>query len=306
MAAWRGSELGLSEGKLRAAVTRGSLVRQHRDVYRDGPADIRARVRALMLVLPRHAMVGFHTAADLYGFPAGQSGGPVHVMVQAGQPFPDIRGVATHQAVLPLGDPVLLDGIPCVPPDRCAIDLARRLKRIDALPVLDAALRVGRCTADSLDAELRLHDGLRGVRQARDLVPLADGRSECRQESQLRLIAVDGRLPAPEPQLWVYDDWGDPRYRLDLGWPDARVGGEYDGSSHLDGMRLRSDRQRHNWLESRGWHMRYFTAVDIYRRPWYVVSTLRQALGMAGALPPPLVDLGEVAPQNGRPNDDFS
>jgi len=260
-------------------------VRQHRDVYRSGPADLRERVRALMLLLPGHAMVGYHTAAEMYGFPAGPPGGPIHVIVPAGQPFPDIKGVATHQAVLPLGEPVMLDGIPCVPPDRCAVDLARRLKRIDALPVLDGALRAARCTPDSLAAELRLHDGLRGVRQARNLVPLADGRSECRQESQLRLIAIDGRLPAPEPQLWVYDDWGEPVYRLDLGWSDARVGAEYDGSSHLDRMRLRSDRQRHNWLESRGWHMRYFTALDIYRRPGYVVATLRGALGLAGAVP---------------------
>jgi len=203
------------------------------------------------------------------------------VVVPAGLPFPDLKRVATHQVTLPVGDPVEVAGLACVPPDRCAIDLARTCHRLDSLAVLDAALRSGWCTPESLATELARHDGLRGVRQARSVVPLADPRPECRQESHLRLIIIDGQLPPPEPQVWVHDEWGDRVYRVDLGYPQWRVGGEYDGASHLDRQRMRRDRRRHNWLSARGWHMRYFTDVDLYQRPDLVVSAMRAALARA-------------------------
>jgi very-short-patch-repair endonuclease len=168
-----------------------------------------------------------------------------------------------------------------VPPQRCAIDLARTCRRPDAIAVLDAALRSGTCTNETLAAELARHDGLRGIRRARELATLADPRAECRQESHLRLVLIDGQLPVPEPQIWVYDQWGEPRYRLDLGYERLRVGGEYDGRSHLDRDRMRTDRERHNWLASRGWTMRYFTDVDLYRRQPYIVSTMREAIARA-------------------------
>ena len=104
-------------------------------------------------------------------------------------------------------------------------------------------------TQDDLLAEVAAHNALRGVRQARQLIPLADGRAECRQESQLRLILIDGGLPPPEPQIWVADRYGIPLYRLDLGYRERRIGIEYDGLSHLDRDRLRHDRERLNWLD---------------------------------------------------------
>jgi hypothetical protein len=279
MNAWRYEELrsiGVTRRRIRTAVARGTTVRLHRDLYVPATASLGARLEALRRIVAPHVSFAYHTAAELHGFGVLRSD-RIHVVVPAGKPFPDIRGVATHQAALPF-EPALIEGLRCVPAARCAIDLARSARRPDALAVLDAALRSRATGHDELATEVALHAGLRGIRQARQLVPLADGRAECRQESHLRLIVLDGRLPAPEPQLWVPDDWGDPRYRLDLGWREQRVAAEYDGQSHLDRDRMRNDRERHNWLETRGWRMRYFTDRDIYRRPDHVVAVMRAAL----------------------------
>lgn len=275
---------GWGRGKVEYAVRAGTLRRVARGALLEGSGQptIVDLLKALFLVLPPAAVVAFHTAAKLHGFGVLPSRRP-HILVPAGSAIPDIRGVATHQAVLPVGDPVDVHGLPCVPPPRCAVDLARTCRRPDAIAVLDAALRSGACTTESLTAELARHDGLRGVRQARELVTIADPRAECRQESHLRLVLIDGRLPVPQPQVWVYDQWGEPRYRLDLGYERLRVGGEYDGQSHLDRDRMRSDRERHNWLASHGWTMRYFTDVDLYRRQPYIVATMREALAQASA-----------------------
>lgn len=275
---------GWSRGQVERAVSSKRLRRVARGVLVDGsrePTRVEL-LRALFLVLPPAAVLGFQTAATLYGFGVVPDT-RAHVVVPAGTPAPDIRGVATHRVVVPVGDPVTVAGLPCVPPDRCAIDLARTCRRLDAIAVLDAALRSGCCTAESLRQELVFHDGLRGVRQARELTLLADPRAECRQESQLRLVLVDGRLAVPQLQIWVPDDWGTPRYRLDLGYEEVKVAAEYDGGSHLDRRRMRADRERHNWLAARGWNLRYFTDVDLYRRPARIIATMREALAQASA-----------------------
>jgi hypothetical protein len=234
-------------------------------------------LRALFLRLPADAVLGFHTAAALFGFGVLPTKA-VHVVVPAGTVRPRIQGVRVHDSVIPIGEPVELAGVPCVPAARCAVDLARSAPRLNALPVLDAALGARVCTMDDLLAEVVRHVGLKGVRQARELVPLADPRSECVQESQLRLVVIDGGLPAPEPQLWVMDPHGFPLYRLDMGYLKQQVGLEYDGASHLDRATLRRDRERMNWLHANGWTMRFFTDRDLYHRRSYIITAIRSAL----------------------------
>ena len=181
-----------------------------------------------------------------------------------------------HQSVVPVGEPVEALGLPCTPAARCAVDLARAVRRTDALPVLDAALHAKACDLDALLGEVKLHDGLRRVCQARELVPLADPRPQCRQESQLRLVLHDGGLAGYVPQLPVRDEDGLIRYRLDLaesGEPTWRPSTTVPRTCE----RLRDDRERHNWLDDRGWRMRYFTDLDLYRRPYTIVPRLALA-----------------------------
>ncbi|MGW2623016.1 DUF559 domain-containing protein [Micromonospora taraxaci] len=272
---YRYSELlaaGFSRQQVRTLTELSRLHRVSRGVYAPS-ADLAAHLPAILRRLPATAVVGFHTGAQLHGF--GDAHSPdVHVVVPAGENVPRIRGVIAHEAVLPVRDPVLLAGVPCAPAARCAVDLARSMRRMDVMPLLDLCLRVGACKAEELRAEVARHTRLRGVCQARDLVPRADPRAECRQESQLRLVLIDGGLPPPEPQIWVRDSNGTPLYRIDLGYRHHRVGVEYDGLSHLDRARLRHDRSRSNWLAANGWQMRHFTDLDLYRRPAHIIKTL--------------------------------
>jgi very-short-patch-repair endonuclease len=259
-------------------VSRGRMAKPYHGVYLFGttPPDLLDRVRAAMEVSPPRAMVGYFTAAALQGFgvvPADR----IHLVVPAGSPFSQRRGIACHQSVVPVTDPVVVLGVLCTPPARTAIDLARTLRRHEALAVYDAAIANGALDKDALTRESYLHSGLKGSRRAQELIQLADGRSQCAQESHLRLIVHDGGLLDFVPQVPVPDAYGRTRYYIDLGDPRRRVGAEYDGSSHLDRSRLRDDRQRHNDLETLGWRMRYFTDRDIYRRSCEIVRTLRAA-----------------------------
>jgi very-short-patch-repair endonuclease len=278
--AWTYGELrqrGVTEGQIRWLTEERRLDRPFDAVYLPSGADERAKLRALFRRLPAEAALTRGSAARLHGF--GDFVAPtaaVEIALPAGMVRPRIRGVRVHQTALRI-EPLTVDGIPCVPPARCAVELARTARRLDALPPLDGALRVG-CTPDELLAEVSAHTGLPGVRQARNLIPLANPGAQCRQESQLRLVIIDGRLPCPETQVAIDDEGGWTRYYLDVGWRERKVGAEYDGVSHLDRDRARRDRERHNWLAARGWRMRYFTDVDLYRRPGHLVAVLRSVL----------------------------
>jgi Protein of unknown function (DUF559) len=265
---------GWSRQNLRSRVFREEVSHPTRGVY-GPPGTTRDDVRSLLLRLPPGSVLGFHSAALTYGLPVPPDR-RLHVVVPPDVDVPLIRGVAAHASMLPVRDPVWNDGIPCVPPVRCAVDLARLLGRAAALALLDATLRAALCTVDQLAAEVALHTGLRGIRQARELVGRADPRPECVQESHLRLVLLDGRLPPPEPQLWVANFYGTVVYRVDLGYEQQRVGVEYDGRSHLDSVE--KDRFRHNWLVENGWRMRYFTARDLYQDPGGIVAMVKALL----------------------------
>jgi very-short-patch-repair endonuclease len=269
---------GLSRSATLWQADHGRIVRAFRDAYVLGVAapDIADKARAALAVSGSHCLVGFHTAAALLGFGV-VTDDAVHLVVPPGKPFPTHHGIRVHQSVVPVRAPTVWKGIPCTPPARTAIDLARTLDRPYALAILDAALSSGTCTYDDLVMEVAHHGGLRGVKRARSLVGLADGRSQCVQETHLRLILHDAGLCEFEPQVPVHDDYGTVRCYLDLADQSHRVAVEYDGASHLDRSRLRQDRERHNWLDGRGWRMRYFTDRDLYRYPDRIVRIVRSA-----------------------------
>ena len=182
-----------------------------------------------------------------------------------------------HSAALSPRELCPIAGVTATTAARTAIDLARTAPRLDALAVLDAALRTGRVSPRALEAQLDRQHGSRGIVAARELVSLADGRAESPMESRSRLRCLDGGLPSPELQVEVRS--GRRRYRIDLGWRRQKVGLEYDSLAFHGGhATLRYDRERHNWLTAQGWTMIYATARQILSAPDELIAQLAYAL----------------------------
>ena len=74
------------------------------------------------------------------------------------------------------------------------------------------------------------------------------------------------------------DKFGKPVYRLDLAWPEYRVGLEYDGVDHLDRSRQRHDLERRAWLSDAGWQVLYVTDIDIYRQYARMIARLHKRI----------------------------
>ena len=270
-----------TRAELRARVASGGWIAVFTGVYRarDAEPTPRLLLAAAGLSIGREVPGCLHTAAELHGF--GVLADPVtHVAVAEGAACLRRPTLWPHQPVLGPDDLVRLRcGLLVTRSDRTAVDLARTLPRLDVLPVLDTALIAGVCTPESLVAELVRHAGLPGVRQARELIPLAATGPDSPQESRMRLLCHDAGLPAPILQLPVLDSRGTTRRWLDLGWEKAKVGLEYDGEEAHGGERnRRADDRRHNWLQGDEWAMFYATDHDIYRSATELMAQVGAAI----------------------------
>jgi hypothetical protein len=190
-------------------------------------------------------------------------------------------GIASGIRSLEPRDVMVIDGLQVTTQLRTACDLGRLLWRFDALGAIDGFLRRG-LDHSFLLAEVDRYKGYRGVLQLRELAPLGDGKAESQPESALRLHWYDADIGTPETQIWVYDDDGRPKYRIDVGNPEVTYGAEYFGEQfHGDEEKAR-DEDRIAWLEKqRAWIIDVFTKVDVYGRELAASDRLRHGFHRA-------------------------
>lgn len=232
---------------------------------------------AALLLPPGSAISGRSALATLCGSEPRENE-PVEVTVP---PTTNLRSgsrLRVRRSTLAPGDTFRFGDLPVTTPTRTAIDLARTENLTDAVIALDALLLRGVVTKADVAAYARastLH-GIRRVRRALDLAAIG---AESPMETRTRLTIVLAGLPPPVPQFKVFDATGSFIARLDLAFPDAKVGIEYDGDHHRDRFVFTRDAWRLNRLRLAGWTILRFTADDVLRYPDRVVAQVRTALG---------------------------
>ena len=79
----------------------------------------------------------------------------------------------------------------------------------------------------------------------------------------MRLVLVAAGFPRPETQIPVYDEWGRLMAIVDLGWPEVKVGVDYEGAHHrMSRRQFDRDIRRHADLTELGWDDVRITAED--------------------------------------------
>lgn len=129
---------------------------------------------------------------------------------------------------------------------RTVVDLARH-DRGEGLVAADAALRERVVTTGELRRSVEQAAGWPGVRQAREIVGLADPLAESPLESLVRLRLHDDGFPAPRLQVPIGG------YRVDLAWPEWRVLLEADGRVKYSGDALWREKRREHDLRRLGY-----------------------------------------------------
>ena len=272
----------------RHGLTRGALLGPHvrplhRGVHMDAAVAVRPdhRARATGLLLPPGGAVSGRWAAHLLGADVlGYDERSVTCVVPSGTRPPRVRGLSVRVAPLEPGEVLRHAGAPVTRPLRTARDLAHHEPLVEAVVALDALLALyGTDRLPEVRAALVREPTRTGrLVQARRALVLVDPRAESPMETRLRLSLVLAGLPPPRVQWQVRDGAGRPVARLDLAYPEHRLGVEYDRGVHDDRRQNARDTARLTRLAVAGWRVLRFRGSDLLGDEDGVVAAVRRAL----------------------------
>jgi hypothetical protein len=256
--------------------------RIYRNVYGPRGSQLTARDRAVAAWLwsGRNAVVAGGSAAAVLGAKWVDASAPAELISSRTRP-PAL--IVTRNETLAADEQTVVAGVPVTTPARTAFDLGRRDGLLRAVQRLDALARATGVTPADVLPLVDAHRGARGMKQLRKALPLVDAGAESPQETATRLVLIAGGLPPIQAQIVVVDEWCVIVARIDLGWPEWRVGVEYDGAQHwTDPVQRTTDIDRAAELARLGCVI-VRVSYDLLRyRPGVVIERVREALRVAG------------------------
>ncbi|BBY63285.1 hypothetical protein [Mycolicibacterium helvum] len=170
-------------------------------------------------------------------------------------------------------------GLPVTTPARTAFDLGRRLVFTSAVQRIDALMQATEVKVGDINDVIASHRGVRGLRQLQKVLELVDGGSESPYETLTRIQLVRNGFPRPDTQIRVCDEDGCVIARLDMGWPEWRVGVDFDGAHHWTDPNQRSkDVERYARLPELGWVDIRVTSSMLHNKPGVFLDRVGSAL----------------------------
>jgi hypothetical protein len=190
-------------------------------------------------------------AAALHGASWVDADLPIELISRQLRPQP---GLVVRRERIAADEITRIARLPVTTRARTAFDLGRHLDRGDALVRLDALMRSMLFSTEDVLLLAKRYQGVRGIRQLRELLPLVDGGAASPQESLLRLAFLDAGLPKPVTQFPIVDSRGYLVRIVDMAWDEFKVAVEYDGEQHqTDRYQYRKDARVLPILARMGW-----------------------------------------------------
>jgi hypothetical protein len=248
----------------------------HADAYQAD--DHRMWCDAVALRLPAGAAIGGLSAAYLHGVDLLPRDSPVSVILPGSARARPHPRVAVTYADLATDDVTTFAALPLTTGARTAFDLGRRLPRTEAMVALDALLHRKAVRPSALAGYLDGHPRWPGAAQLRDLLAIAEPRTESPIQTRLRLILLDAGLPPLTAQHAVRTTDGRLVGRVDLAYPQWQIAIEYEGDHHRERATFRRDIARLNALRATGWLALRFTADDVRQHPGQIVTHVTAAI----------------------------
>jgi very-short-patch-repair endonuclease len=269
-----------SEAVTNGDLTYRELARRYTKVFpnvyapKGTPLTAADRTWAAWLASGRRAVMVGQSAAVLHGSRWVPAGAPAE---RLGDHYRRASGIIVHSGLVPTHEICQVGEIRCTTVERTAYDLGRRLAFVDGLIRVDALLNATGAAVTDVASVAEHNKGARGIRRLRRVLDVADAGAESPQETRVRLILVCGGLPRPQSQISV--GWR----RLDLGWPEWKVGVEYDGIQHWqDPTQHGGDIARLEFFDEMGWRIVRVVAEHVRTDPQGIVDRAAKALWSAG------------------------
>ncbi|WP_227999678.1 hypothetical protein [Mycolicibacterium sp. P1-5] len=267
-------------------VTRRELARRfvkiHRNVYTPRGTELTATDRAIAAWMwsGRTATLAGISAAALLGVRWLPDDSPAElVRTQPRHP----SGIVVRCGAVADDDVCTVRGISCTTPARTAYDLGRHNPFTLGVVRVDSVLAATGVAIDEIAEIARRNPGARHIRRLRRVLEDADGGAESPQETRLRLLLVRAGFPRPVTQIPIRNARGRVVRRIDLGWPQWKVGIEYDGMQHwTDPAQHAGDIDRLEFFADLGWRMVRVSANHLRFDREGIVRRARTSLTDAG------------------------
>jgi hypothetical protein len=267
-------------------VTRRELgrryVKVHRNVYARRGVELTAADRAVAAWMwsGRQATLAGVSAAAMLGVRWMPDDGPAELARSQHRRPP---GIVVHTGAIRDDESCEVRGISCTTAARTAYDLGRRCPFTLGLVRVDAVLAATAVSVADVAAIMRRNPGARHIRRLRSILEIADGGAESPQESRLRLLLIRAGLPRPVTQIPIRNAAGRVVRRIDMGWPEWKVGVEYDGAQHwTDPQQYAGDIDRLEFFADLGWRMVRVSANHLRYQADGIVGRAVAALQAAG------------------------
>ena len=245
------------------------------------------RALAALTISPPRAVVTHHTAARLWGgIPPASA--EIHLTVP--RPHrPKVAGIRAHRPVQ-MPPSTTHRGLPVTSAERTFLDLGRWCDLVDLVVLGDSLVRAGVTTPQRLVQAAATWDGThrRLLQRAASLVR---ERVDSPMETRLRMLLVLAGLPEPVVNIAVEDEHGRLRYRIDLSFPDQKLGIEFDGRHHVERPgQWENDLLRREDLEADGWTFVVVLGSQVYGDPAAVIARVASAMRTRGIPVPRAID----------------
>ena len=275
-------DLGQTRHQVQQRVESGFWRRVHEGVYAVGAADTgwRGDVMAACLAAGPDSVASHRAAAVLWRFD-GIVRAPVEITVPHGTEASLRRVVAHRSRLLDEADVARLGPIPITTPERTLVDFARSEQEVSVEKALESALREKILTeADVWRYADERGRGLPGARRLRRVLLERKPGEAAGSGGEVELIRCLRRAGVPAPVRQYQLRLPNGRIaKLDLAWPDRRVGAEWDGYD-VHGGRLAhaEDLERQNGILALGWDLRRYTGSRVRRDPHGITAEIVAAL----------------------------
>lgn len=232
-------DCGETDQSLAAARRAGLVVRLRRGMY--APAETYAacdrsgkhllHARAAVASQRGEVALTGPSAAALHDFALYQQDLSVVHLLRLDGGSSRRRAKANHHVVTQETEPSLItrNGLTAVTPAWAVWQVACHSSLEAGVVTADSALRIDPAIASALADLQPAFAYVPGSRQGRQVIDLADGRSESPGESVTRVQYFRYGIPMPEPQYKVIDVHGVLVATCDFGWDEYRHVAEFDG-----------------------------------------------------------------------------
>jgi len=134
-----------------------------------------------------------------------------------------------HAGTMPAYHVKQVNGVPVSLATRCAVEMTTISTVESGLVTVDGLLHAGLTTLSGITQFAHRTRWWPNSLRTTVVLRLADARHESAGESRTVHLCYSQGLPRPEPQVIVYDEWGEEFARVDFAWVRLGVFLEFDG-----------------------------------------------------------------------------